>query len=91
MGLKPKKDYFINSNGSIEKLKNIYTSTIGYEYHHIDSKEEIEWLQNHIENEKFELNYEEQTNLLNRIIEVDTFEEFLSKHFPAKKWFSIQG
>ena len=91
LGLKPKKDYFINSNGSIEKLKNIYTSTIGYEYHHIDSKEEIEWLQNHIENEKFELNYEEQTNLLNRIIEVDTFEEFLSKHFPAKKWFSIQG
>ena len=91
LGLKPKKDYFINSNGSIEKLKNIYTSTIGYEYHHIDSKEEIEWLQNYIENEKFELNYEEQTNLLNRIIEVDTFEEFLSKHFPAKKWFSIQG
>ena len=53
LGLKPKKDYFINSNGSIEKLKNIYTSTIGYEYHHIDSKEEIEWLQNYIENEKF--------------------------------------
>ncbi len=91
LGLKTKKDYFINSNGSIEKLKNIYTSTIGYEYHHIDNQEEIEWLQNFIENEKFELNYEEQTNLLNRIIEVDTFEEFLSKHFPAKKWFSIQG
>ena len=91
LGLKPKRDYSINSNGSTEKLKNIYTSTIGYEFHHIDNQEEIEWLQNLIENEKFELNYEEQTNLLNRIIEVDTFEEFLSKHFPAKKWFSIQG
>ncbi len=85
------KEYALNHNGSTEKLKKLYTDNIGYEFHHLDNKDEITWLQNTIENNQFVLTYDEQLLLLNRITEVDTFEEFLTKHFPAKKWFSIQG
>jgi 2-oxoglutarate dehydrogenase E1 component len=91
LNLIAKKEYILNSNGTSEKIKNIYTTTIGYEYFHLDNQEEITWLIDNIENDINPPNFDEQNSLLDRIIEVDTFEEFLSKHFPAKKWFSIQG
>ena len=91
LNLIAKKEYILNSNGTSEKIKNIYTATIGYEYFHLDNKEEITWLIDNIENDINSPDFDEQISLLDRITEVDTFEEFLSKHFPAKKWFSIQG
>ena len=91
LNLIAKKEYILNSNGTSEKTKNIYTTTIGYEYFHLDNQEEITWLIDNIENDINSPDFDEQISLLDRITEVDTFEEFLSKHFPAKKWFSIQG
>ena len=91
LNLIAKKEYILNLNGTSEKIKNIYTSTIGYEYFHLDNQEEITWLIDNIENDINSPDFDEQISLLDRITEVDTFEEFLSKHFPAKKWFSIQG
>ena len=82
----------INANGKTIKLKDLYTSNIGYEFYHLDNQDEINWLIDNIEHSNnTQQSYDQQINLLNRITEIDTFEEFLSKHFPAKKWFSIQG
>ena len=82
----------ISANGKTIKLKDLYTSNIGYEFYHLDNQDEINWLIDNIEHSNnTQQSYDQQINLLNRITEIDTFEEFLSKHFPAKKWFSIQG
>ena len=82
----------INVNGGTKKIKDLYTSNIGYEFYHLENQDEINWLIDNIENPNNALqSYDQQVNLLDRITEIDTFEEFLSKHFPAKKWFSIQG
>ncbi len=82
----------INVNGGTKKIKDLYTSNIGYEFFHLENQDEINWLIDNIENpNNTQQSYDEQINLLDRITEIDTFEEFLSKHFPAKKWFSIQG
>ena len=82
----------INVNGGTKKIKDLYTSNIGYEFYHLENQDEINWLIDNIENpNNTQQSYYEQINLLDRITEIDTFEEFLSKHFPAKKWFSIQG
>jgi len=85
-------DININANGRTKKLKDLYTSNIGYEFYHLENQDEINWLIDNIENpNNTHPSYDQQINLLDRITEIDTFEEFLSKHFPAKKWFSIQG
>ena len=85
-------DININANGRTKKLKDLYTSNIGYEFYHLENQDEINWLIDNIENpNNTQQSYDQQINLLDRITEIDTFEEFLSKHFPAKKWFSIQG
>jgi len=82
----------INVNGGTKKIKDLYTSNIGYEFFHLENQDEINWLIDNIENpNNTQQSYDEQIKLLDRITEIDTFEEFLSKHFPAKKWFSIQG
>ena len=85
-------DININANGRTKKLKDLYTSNIGYEFYHLENQDEINWLIDNIENpNNTQQSYDEQINLIDRNTEIDTFEEFLSKHFPAKKWFSIQG
>ena len=92
LSIHPVPDININANGKTKKIKELYTSNIGYEFYHLDNQDEINWLIDNIEHSNnTQQSYDQQINLLNRITEIDTFEEFLSKHFPAKKWFSIQG
>ena len=92
LSIHPVPDININTNGKTKKIKELYTSNIGYEFYHLDNQDEINWLIDNIEHSNnTQQSYDQQINLLNRITEIDTFEEFLSKHFPAKKWFSIQG
>ena len=92
LSIHPVPNIKINTNGKTKKIKELYTSNIGYEFYHLDNQDEINWLIDNIEHSNnTQQSYDQQINLLNRITEIDTFEEFLSKHFPAKKWFSIQG
>ena len=92
LSIQPVPNIKINTNGKTKKIKELYTSNIGYEFYHLDNQDEINWLIDNIEHSNnTQQSYDQQINLLNRITEIDTFEEFLSKHFPAKKWFSIQG
>ncbi|MAM27128.1 MAG: 2-oxoglutarate dehydrogenase E1 component [Chloroflexi bacterium] len=92
LSIHPVPNIKINTNGKTKKIKELYTSNIGYEFFHLDNQDEINWLIDNIEHSNnTQQSYDQQINLLNRITEIDTFEEFLSKHFPAKKWFSIQG
>ncbi|MDR0267351.1 MAG: 2-oxoglutarate dehydrogenase E1 component [Paenibacillus sp.] len=78
---------------AIQKLRQTYTGTIAYEFSHVHDTEERVWLNLHVESGNFPapLSETEKANLLERLIEVEQFEEFLHRTFVGQKRFSIEG
>jgi 2-oxoglutarate dehydrogenase E1 component len=74
-------------------LKNTYTQSIAYEFHHVHNIEEKNWLLERIENGSLNsiITSEKRLNLLKRLTEVEEFEKFLHKTFVGQKRFSIEG
>lgn len=77
----------------VTELKKIYSGTITYEYDHVNSDEERQWLLDQIETRKnqVQLSQEEKEQLLKRLAQVEGFEDFLQKTFVGQKRFSIEG
>ncbi|MFC0300640.1 2-oxoglutarate dehydrogenase E1 component [Virgibacillus soli] len=77
----------------IKELRKYYTGTITYEYDHVNSQEEREWLLEKIETEHatVSLSADEKKQLLARLTDVEGFENFLQKTFVGQKRFSIEG
>jgi 2-oxoglutarate dehydrogenase E1 component len=77
----------------INHLKSIYTSTLAYEFNHVQHMDEREWLTQMVETGtlRHSLSKEEQTKLLQSLTEVEGFEQFLHKTFVGQKRFSIEG
>src|SRR5690606_12601333 len=77
----------------VKTLKKYYTGTITFEYDHVNNDEERKWLFDLIESgsARLELSTEERKQLLERLAEVEGFENFLQKTFVGQKRFSIQG
>ncbi|ULT58225.1 2-oxoglutarate dehydrogenase E1 component [Neobacillus drentensis] len=78
---------------AINHLKNLYTSTLAYEFNHVDNMDEKAWLTRIVETRSMHrsLSKEEQANLLKSLTEVEGFEQFLHKTFVGQKRFSIEG
>src|SRR5699024_992503 len=74
-------------------LRKKYTGKISFEYDHVNSDEERKWFLDKIESGDFELEFtdEEKKQLLDRLINVEGFEQFLQKTFVGQKRFSIEG
>jgi 2-oxoglutarate dehydrogenase E1 component len=74
-------------------LQAAYCGTIAYQIEHIASHEQRVWLREQIEAGAFRkpLSPEEQVALLDRLIEVESFERFLHKAYLGQKRFSIEG
>ncbi|MBL7714830.1 MAG: 2-oxoglutarate dehydrogenase E1 component [Bdellovibrionales bacterium] len=77
----------------IERLKQVYASTIGVEFAHIENKEMRDWLI-----QKFEakqgagaLPAETRKHILKRLTDSETFERFLHTRYVAQKRFSVEG
>jgi 2-oxoglutarate dehydrogenase E1 component len=82
-----------NAYEAIEKLRRIYSSTTGFDLAHVFVPEEREWLREAAESGKF-LPVMDTANaraLLDRLSEVEAFEQFLHRVFPGKTRFSIEG
>src|SRR6266568_304897 len=77
----------------IEALRKIYCSTRGYDYAHLRSPEEREWLRQAAESGWFRTPNDpiDEVALLERLTEVEVFEQFLHRTFPGKTRFSIEG
>ncbi len=77
----------------IERLRSVYSSTIGYDYDHILIPEERDWLRDAAESRRFRPtgDPDELRGLLDRLTQVETFEQFLHRIFPGKHRFSIEG
>ncbi len=77
----------------VERLREIYISTTGYDLAHIFVPEERTWLREAIETGRFRAPADpiDPNALLERLTEVDAFERFLQRAFPGKTRFSIEG
>ncbi|WP_087973400.1 2-oxoglutarate dehydrogenase E1 component [Oceanobacillus rekensis] len=77
----------------VNRLKKYYTGTITFEYAHVNNHEERKWLFELIENgnARLELSADQRKEVLERLVDVEGFEEFLQKTFVGQKRFSIEG
>jgi len=77
----------------VSTLKKYYTGTISFEYDHVNNDHERKWLFDLIEsgNARLELSDKSRKQLLERLVHVEGFENFLQKTFVGQKRFSIQG
>lgn len=74
-------------------LREKYTGKISFEFDHVNSDDERKWFLDRIETGKFEMEFtdEEKKHLLDRLINVEGFEQFLQRTFVGQKRFSIEG
>lgn len=93
---------FLNGNMGLESatlrelialLKSTYASRIGVEFMHIPALEQRDWIASRIEHIKGRptLTDNEKRTLLEDIVKVELFEQFLHKKFPGAKRFSAEG
>jgi 2-oxoglutarate dehydrogenase E1 component len=78
---------------AIARLRQVYCARVGYDYAHIFVPEEREWLRHAAEAGVFRppLDPIDPYELLDRITQVEVFEQFLHRTFPGKTRFSIEG
>lgn len=76
-----------------ERLREVYCGYIGYEDDHIQIDRERQWLRDSVESRRFlqPMSPEEKRELLERLTEVETFEQYLQTTFVGKKRFSLEG
>ncbi|MBD1382597.1 2-oxoglutarate dehydrogenase E1 component [Metabacillus arenae] len=78
---------------AINRLKDVYTTSLAYEFNHVHNIEERTWLTQMVETGSLHrsLSKEGCTSLLKRLTEVEEFEQFLHRTFVGQKRFSIEG
>lgn len=81
-----------NALEAIEMLKAVYCGSIGYDFDHIRVPQERQWLRDAVESSRYHYGREDNPKaLLDRLTQVEAFENFLQKMFPTKYRFSIEG
>lgn len=77
----------------IETLRKIYCAHSGYDYAHLRTPEEREWLARVTESGTFRPPHDpiNELAILERITQEGVFEGFLHRTFPGKTRFSIEG
>ena len=84
---------FATVNEMLEILKRTYCSTIGVEFLHIADPEQKAWIQERIEGTGKEITFtnEGKKAILNKLIESEGFEKFLSVKYTGTKRFGLDG
>ena len=77
----------------IEYLRTTYCGTIAYEFSHLRSDDEKNWLYGAAEASTYTIKLDSARNrvLLERLLQVEGFERYLHRQFPGQKWFSLEG
>ncbi len=79
----------------LERLRIIYTGSIGFEYAHIEKKEKRMWLRDKIENRPitgdYGLSSEKKKRILEKLNGAVGFEDFLHTKYIGQKRFSLEG
>lgn len=74
-------------------LKNVYVGKIGYQYQYINTIDELKWLQQRIESENGQFNYDAKTkkNILKQLTAAEGLEKYLHTKYVGQKRFSLEG
>jgi 2-oxoglutarate dehydrogenase E1 component len=82
-----------NASDVVRRLRQLYSSTIGFEISHVGKADEREWLRSEIESGRLNkpLSPEEKKSILERLTRVDGLERFLGRAYQGYKRFSIEG
>jgi 2-oxoglutarate dehydrogenase E1 component len=72
-------------------LQRFYCGTVGYEYRHIQSPEEKDWLRSRIEADPLPVPAEVRKQILWKLISAETWERFLGRKYIGQKRFSVEG
>lgn len=77
----------------LETLRQTYCGRLGCEYMHIQHPEEKRWLQERMEPQANNWAIEEETRrrILTRLLQGESFENFLHTRFVGQKRFSLEG
>lgn len=89
----PLAEQSANALEAIQRLRQIYTGTIGYDDEHLTNNNERYWLREAADSGRYFDGFDAETKreLLQRLIEVDAFEQSIHKRLPTEKRFSIEG
>ncbi|MDQ6737501.1 MAG: 2-oxoglutarate dehydrogenase E1 component [Gemmatimonadota bacterium] len=76
-----------------QRLRSLYSATIGFEFEHLGSFTERKWLREAVEGGSYhhDLTADEKRAILGRLTEVDALERFLGRAYQGYKRFSIEG
>lgn len=77
----------------LELMRDTYCGTIGIEFMYIQDINKKNWIKNTLESSRNSLKFEkeERKNILRKLIQAETFEDFLHKKFIGQKRFSLEG
>ncbi|HEX6536781.1 MAG TPA: 2-oxoglutarate dehydrogenase E1 component [Gemmatimonadaceae bacterium] len=78
---------------AVARLRRLYSSTLGFEFEHIEEEAERDWFRRVIEQGEMRrtMTPEEKKAVLHRLTEVDGLERFLGRAYQGYKRFSIEG
>lgn len=76
-----------------QSLMKVYCGTIGVEYMHINTLEEIEWIRQRMEQAwpDFNPGKEQKLRILDRLIAADGLEKYLGFKYVGQKRFGLEG
>ena len=76
----------------VENLKTTYCGKIALEYMHMNSNQEMEWLEKEFSNlDNYQISDDIKKKMVSSLISVEGFEQFLHLRFPGAKRFSVEG
>lgn len=77
----------------LKMLERTYSGSVAAEFSHVESKVEKEWLYQQLEgaNTHSMFSDEEKKKMLQDLVEVEGFEQYLHTKFPGAKRFSVEG
>ncbi len=78
---------------TVARLRQLYSSNVGFEFDHLGAATEREWIRHEIESGRVRqpLSVEEKKAILRRLTQVDALERFLGRVYQGHKRFSIEG
>jgi 2-oxoglutarate dehydrogenase E1 component len=82
-----------NLNELLSYLQNTYSLNTGVEFAHVESQEQQKWLYEQFEksSNNAEISKYTKQKILQDLMEVENFENFLHVKFPGAKRFSVEG
>lgn len=82
-----------NMRDALHWLRSVYCGSIGYEYEFLEDPTSREWLREQIESgaHRVQLDAAAQRRLLDRLTQVEAFEQFLHRSYLGQKRFSLEG